>query len=273
MKYIILIFLIFYSTISSAKVTLEKLDEYDKFHRQYVLLYLSESIEKGDVQSFQDAIDTINKEGLHLKYDSVIMRDSRGGNVESAKKISRIIRKNKLSTAVPRNRYCNSACLYVFIGGICRMGLGEIGIHRGFSPYDFQRRITLDEARHTTDKLYNDDIKFFEEMNARSSLVSMSNQVPNWTIKYLSHDEKLQYGFYSTIEEYEAERIQEVTMNTGRSKDELMTSLEVRYYELNNTKPINKLKQFFMDKLGFEFKKEDPIYPRCSEQLFLTDAH
>ncbi len=271
MKYIILIFLIFHSTISFAKVTLEKLDEYDKFHRQYALLYLSESIEKEDAQSFQDAIDTINKEGLHLKYDSVIMRDSRGGNVVTAKKISRIIRKNKLSTAVPRNRYCNSACLYVFIGGICRMGLGQIGIHRGFSPYDFQRRITLDEARTTTDKLYNDDIKFFEEMNARSSMISMSNQVPNWTIKYLSHDEKLQYGFYSTIEEYEAERIQEVAMNTGKSKDELMKSLEDRYYELNYTKPINKLKQFFMDKLGFEFKKEDPLYPRCSEQLFLTD--
>ena len=265
--------LLFLSNSSFSKVTLEKLDEYDKFHRQYALLYLSESIEKEDAESFQDAIDTINKEGLHVKYDSVIMRDSLGGNVVTAKKISRIIRKNKLSTAVPKNRYCNSACLYVFIGGICRMGLGEIGIHRGFSPYDFQRRITLDEARHITDKSYNNDIKFFDEMNARSSLVSMSNQVPNWTIKYLSHDEKLQYGFYSTVEEYEEERIQEVTMNTGKSKDELMTSLRDRYDELNYTKPISKIKQFLMDKFGFVFKKEDPIYPRCSEQLFLTDSY
>jgi len=271
MKLLVIFISLLLSTISFAKVTLEKLDEYDKFHRQYALLYLSESIKKEDVQSFQDAIDTINKEGLHLKYDSVIMRDSSGGNAQSAIKISRIIRKNKLSTLVPRNRYCNSACLYVFIGGICRMGLGEMGIHRAFIPRDFQRRITLDEARYTTDRLYNDDIKFFEEMNARSSLVSIANQVPNWTVKYLSHDEKLQYGFYSTIEEYEMERIQEVAMNTSKSKRELMTSLEDRYYELNYRKPINKLKQFFMDKLGFEFKKEDRIYPRCSEQLFLTD--
>ena len=153
------------------------------------------------------------------------------------------------------------------------MGLGEIGIHRGFSAYNFQRRITLDEARKITDESYNNDIKFFDEMNARSSIVSMSNQVPNWTIKYLSHDEKLQYGFYSTIEEYELERLEEVTMNTGKSKDELMTQLVDRYNELNYPKPISKLKQFFMDKLGFEFKKEDPIYPRCSEQLFLTDSY
>ena len=273
MKIFILFFTLFLTNISFAKVTLEKLNDYDKFHRQYALLYISESIVKEDAKAFQDAIDKINTERLHVKYDSVIMRDSRGGNVESAKKISRIIRKNKLSTVVPKNRYCNSACLYVFIGGICRMGLGQIGIHRGFSPYDFQRRITLDEATKITDKLYNEDIQFFDEMNARSSMVSMSSQVPNWTIKYLSHDEKLQYGFYSTIEEYEEERIQEVTMNTGKSKDELMTSLEDRYYELNYTKPINKLKQFFMDKLGFEFKKEDPIYPRCSEQLFLSDSY
>jgi len=273
LKFLLLIFLVFFSNISLADVTLKKLDEYDKFHRQYVLLYLSESIEVEDAKVFQEAIDKINTEGLHVKYDSVVINNSNGGNVVAAKKISRIIRKNKLSTWVPKDKYCSSACLYVFIGGICRMGQGKIGVHRGFSPYSYQRRRSLEEVKDTTDSSFNDDVKFFDEMNTRSSLVSILNQVPYWTMKVLSHDEKLQYGFYSTIEEYELERLEEVAMNSGRSKDDLMTSLVDRYNEINPTKPVNKIKQLLTYLFDIQFKSDNPKYLKCSEQLFLTSAH
>jgi hypothetical protein len=270
---LLFILLLFFTSISFAKVTLEKLDEYDKFHRQYALLYLSESIEVEDAKAFQEAIDKINTEGLHVKYDSVVINNSNGGNVVAAKKISRIIRKNKLSTWIPKDKYCSSACLLVFIGGICRMGQGEIGVHRGFSPYSYQRRRSLEAVKDTTDSSYNDDVKFFEEMNTRSSLVSILNQVPYWTMKVLSHDEKLQYGFYSTIEEYELERLEEVAMNTGKSKDDLMTSLVDRYYELNPTKPVNRIKQLLTYLFDIQFRKDNPKYLKCSEQLFLTDSY
>ena len=241
MRNIVLIFLLFFSSISFGKVTLEKLNEFDKFHRQYAQLYLSESIGKEDAQTFQDAIDKINTEALHVKYDSVIMNNSIGGNVQTAIKISRIIRKNKLSTWIPKDKYCNSACLYVFVGGICRMGQGQIGIHRGFSPYSFQRIRSFKEVRKSTDSSFNDDINFFDEMNTRTSIVAIINQIPYWTMKVMSHDEKLEYGFYSTIEEYELERLEEVAMNTGKSKDDLMTSLSDRYHELNSKKIIQNI--------------------------------
>lgn len=273
MKLLIIFISLFLTNSSFAKVTLEKLNEYDKFHRQYAQLYLSESIEKEDAQTFQDAIDTIKKEGLHVKYDSVIINNSIGGNVLTAIKMSRIIRKNKLSTWIPKDKYCNSACLYVFVGGICRMGQGQIGIHRGFSAYNFNRSRTLEDVRKYTDSSFNDDIKFFEEMNTRTSIVSIYNQIPYWSIKVLSHNEKLEYGFYSTIEEYELERIEEVAMNTGKSKDDLMTSLSDRYDELNPTKPVNRIKQFLTYLFDIQFKKEDPKYLKCSEQLFLTDSY
>jgi hypothetical protein len=95
------------------------------------------------------------------------MNNSIGGNVQTAIKISRIIRKNKLSTWIPKDKYCSSACLYVFVGGICRMGQGKIGIHRGFSPYSFQRTRSFEEVRKSTDSSFNDDIVFFDEMNTR----------------------------------------------------------------------------------------------------------
>ncbi len=270
---LLFILLLFFTSNSFAKVTLEKLDEYDKFHRQYALLYLSESIEKEDAQTFQDAIDKINTESLHVKYDSVIMNNSIGGNIETAKKISRIIRKNKLSTWIPKDKYCSSACLYVFVGGICRMGQGEIKIHRGFSPYSYQRTRSFEEVRKSTDSSFNSDINFFDEMNTRTSIVSIINQIPYWKMKILSHDEKLEYGFYSTIEEYELDRLEEVAMNTGKSKDDLMTSLVDRYHELNPIKPVNKIKKLLTYLFDIQFKKDNPKYLKCSEQLFLMDAY
>jgi hypothetical protein len=273
MRYTVLIFLLFFSNISFAKVTLEKLNEYDKFHRQYAVLSISDEIVLDDAQAFQDAMNTINTEGLHVKYDSVIINNSLGGIIETAKKISRIIRKNKLSTWIPKDKYCKSACLYVFVGGICRMGQGKIGIHRGFSPYSFQRTRSFEEVRKSTDSSFNDDIVFFEEMNTRTSIISIINQIPYWTMRVMSHDEKLEYGFYSTIEEYELERLEEVAMNTGKSKDDLMTSLVDRYHEINPTKPVNKIKQLLTYLFDIQFKKDNPKYLKCSEQLFLTDAH
>ena len=273
MKYLTFIFLLLLSSFSFAKVTLEKLNEYDKFHRQYAVLSISDEIVLDDAKAFQDAMNTINTEGLHVKYDSVIIDNSIGGNIVTAKSISRIIRKNKLSTWVPKDKYCTSACLFVFVGGICRMGQGKIGIHRGFSPYSFNRRRTLEDVRNSSDSSFNNDIKFFEEMNTRTSIVSIYNQIPYWTMKVLTHNEKLEYGFYSTIEEYELERIEEVSMNTGKSKDELMASLVDRYYEINPTKPVNKLKQLLTYLFDIQFIKDNPKFLKCSEQLFLTDAH
>ena len=78
MRFLISIVALLFTSISFAKVTLLKLDEYDKFHRQYAMLYLSESIEKEDAQAFQEAIDKINMEGLHIKYDSVVINNSNG---------------------------------------------------------------------------------------------------------------------------------------------------------------------------------------------------
>jgi hypothetical protein len=48
LKFLLLTLLVIFTNISYADVTLKKLNEYDKFHRQYAQLYLSESIEKED---------------------------------------------------------------------------------------------------------------------------------------------------------------------------------------------------------------------------------
>ena len=98
------ILFLFFSNISFAKVTLEKLDEYDKFHRQYAVLSISNEITPEDAKAFQDAMNVINLENLHVKYDSVVLDNSAGGNIVTANKIGKIIREYKLSTWVPKDK-------------------------------------------------------------------------------------------------------------------------------------------------------------------------
>ena len=256
-----------------AKVTLEKLDEYDKFHRQYAVLSISNEITPEDAKAFQDAMNVITLENLHVKYDSVVLDNSAGGNIVTANKIGKIIREYKLSTWVPKDKYCSSACVNVFIGGICRMGQGRISIHRSFSAYEFKEKRSLERVQRSLDKYYKEDADYLLEMDVRPSLGANANEIPYWTSKVLTHTEKLDYGFYSTVESYELHRMEEVAMNTGKSKDDLMASLVNRYHEINPTKPPSKLKQFLTNKFGIAFKKDDPKYLRCSEQLFLTDSY
>ena len=118
MKTLTLFLLLLFASNAFADVTLKKLMEYDKFHRRYAVLSISNEIVHEDARTFQDAMNTIYLENLHVKYDSVVLDNSAGGNVVTAKKISRIIRKNKLATWVPKDKYCNSIplliCGYIF---------------------------------------------------------------------------------------------------------------------------------------------------------------
>jgi len=58
--------------------------------------------------------------------------DSDGGDILAAMRIGRLIRKLEGRTTVAARAKCHSACALIFIAGIERTGLGEIGLHR---PY------------------------------------------------------------------------------------------------------------------------------------------
>lgn len=265
----LLVLVSFFSLNLNAEVVLDKLDEYDKFHRQYAKLYVTDSIEKEDVKAFQDALKKVKDEGLHIKHDSVILYNNKGGYVLPAREIGKLVRNNKLSTWVPRNSFCRSACVEILVAGICRMALGDVEVHRAFSSYEFKREVNDNEIERSR----KDERKYFLEMDMPPTFIPNTEEIPHWTIKRLTHDEKLLYGLYSTVEYYELNRMEEVAMYTSKSKKELMEILHQRYIELNYTKPTNMIKEFLSEKFGIEFKKEDPKYPRCSEQLFLTDSN
>lgn len=60
----------------------------------------------------------------------VVALNSPGGSVDSALKVANEIHKRGLTTFVPRDMGCYSACAYIFFAGIDRQAEGELGVHQ-----------------------------------------------------------------------------------------------------------------------------------------------
>jgi hypothetical protein len=62
--------------------------------------------------------------------------DSAGGDMLAAMRIGRLVRKLNGRTVVPARAKCHSACALIFIAGVERTNLGEIGLHRPYLNSD-----------------------------------------------------------------------------------------------------------------------------------------
>jgi hypothetical protein len=60
----------------------------------------------------------------------VVALNSPGGSVDSALRMAYEIRKRGLTTFVPRDMGCYSACAYIFLAGSDRQAEGELGVHQ-----------------------------------------------------------------------------------------------------------------------------------------------
>lgn len=60
----------------------------------------------------------------------IVALNSPGGSVDSALKVANEIHKRGLTTFVPRDMGCYSACAYIFFAGIDRQAEGELGVHQ-----------------------------------------------------------------------------------------------------------------------------------------------
>lgn len=77
----------------------------------------------GAVQDFRKALKARPKAKL------LVLRSS-GGYVDVALDVAAAVKSRGLSTAVPSNMHCYSACAYVFFAGRDHVVTGKLGVHR-----------------------------------------------------------------------------------------------------------------------------------------------
>jgi hypothetical protein len=116
--------------------------------------------------------------------------DSEGGNVWEALSFARFIREHNLAYVIMQvddGSKCYSSCVFMLAGGIQRMVLGEIGIHR---PYFTDLR--MHQAGY--DGLFVQLRDFLASVNISDRLASDMWIVPSDKLQVLTDDEVKHYG-------------------------------------------------------------------------------
>ena len=96
--------------------------------------------------------------------------DSPGGDVGAGMRIGRWIRENQAPTSVELNKACYSTCALIFIAGVERYALGEIGLHR---PYLAGAPQARQEISALVSALRDDIRAYVTEMGVRPEFASV----------------------------------------------------------------------------------------------------
>jgi len=235
---------------ASAQVFFERQGTYDENGKQFALLMVIGSIEIGEEKDLARHLATLKRERLRLVDDSVVL-NSWGGNRAAAFKMGREIRKQGLATLVREDAQCESACVWLLVGGVCRAAMGFVGVHRVMhaDPLDGPRLEALLASGGRDLKRY------LAEMDVPAELAQVARHTPIWSVTYLSTVRKRVYGLFTTLPAEQERRIAAYVKRTGESKQEVLKKLKAREIALNTDLP----------------EDVDYVPVPCSEQMLLVE--
>ena len=145
------VLLCFLSGAARADVFFERQNSVDESGRGYAVLMVLAEMTVADAKDFERHLKTIRKENLRLVDDSVWLK-SVGGKRLAGFEIGRMIRRSHLATLVYEGDECDSACVWVLVGGVCRAAIGHVGLHRVVFPEpQYRRDLERDMAKRDQD--------------------------------------------------------------------------------------------------------------------------
>jgi hypothetical protein len=245
----LMVLLSFLSGVARADVFFERQNSVDESGRGYAVLMVLAEMTVADTKDFERHLKTIRKENLRLVDDSVWLK-SVGGKRLAGFEIGRMIRRSHLATMVHEGDECDSACVWVLVGGVCRAAIGHVGLHRVvFSEPQYRRDLERDMAKRDQELK-----RYLMEMDVPLELWTIAHNTPSWGVSYLSDIRKRIYGLYTTLPAEQERRIAAYVRQTGESKQDVWKQLRTRELTLNSN------------------REDDADYQPvpCSEQLLLT---
>ena len=178
-------------------------------------IYFEGQILVGDSQKLEKELISIDKKCNSYKGSlPTVLLDSKGGDIEEAINVGRLIRKYEYTTNIhPMESFqnvkygCYSSCVIAFIGGTYRSSeLGVLGIHR---PYfsNIDSKSTVKKIREQRENL-NKKLKFYlNEMDVSAQLLEDMLAIPPEQMKILTSEEKRMYRLDGQDANYEEFRI------------------------------------------------------------------
>ena len=139
---------------------------------------------------------------ISIRDTKEIWFSSPGGDIFEAMRIGRTIRNNMLSTKVPIDSYCNSACVLAFVGGVERIPVGPIGIHSFYSK-DIAGTADYGQASKKYNAISLQVEKYFRDMRIPVALLDRMKIIPHYSKETLTFEELKMYGIFGWDPVYE----------------------------------------------------------------------
>lgn len=194
-RHLIVVALVAVSFNSSATVTLEKYKDTSE-----VTIRIHHQIIEEDLVEFKNALESIEKEKKVLHMNAVQL-NSMGGHGSIGRKIGTIIREKKLYTYVGPKSICESACVFILMGGVVRYPFGEVGVHRT----TYGRGVEVDDT--LTEAFVRIDIRNVKEyssaMGFTQALTEAILNTESWKIRTINDVEKREWQVFGTDRAYE----------------------------------------------------------------------
>ena len=194
-RHLIVVALVAVSFNSSATVTLEKYKDTSE-----VTIRIHHQIIEEDLIEFKNALDTIEREKKVLHMNAVQL-NSMGGHGSIGRKIGTIIREKKLYTYVGPKSICESACVFILMGGVVRYPFGELGVHRT----TYTLGVDVDDS--LTESFVRMDIKTVKDYSAAMGMtVALTEAILNtesWKIRKINEVEKREWQVFGADRAYE----------------------------------------------------------------------
>jgi len=192
--------------------------------------------------------------------------DSRGGDVGTALKIGRFLRKRKATVFVIRDQICYSACIFVLAGATSRMMTsGKIGIHRPYEPNDKTTSAAVQKTKYK--KLGRLVKAYLSEMNVKPQLYDDMLYISPHEVRLLSEKELEGYGLTSK-DPFEAEAdLAREAKKLGISNQELIKR-KARISARIDDECISKFK--IAKDIGADVSYESPAWDKsiqCSDDI------
>jgi len=142
-----------------------------------VLNRIIDNLNSNESKNWKDCGDSIRK---------TIILNSKGGDLDESIIMGRIIRKNQMEVIVPGGSgECLSACVYMLSGGVERVILGSVGVHRSYFVA-LNSDVSIGGIRARRDNISKKVRDYLNEMDISLSLIDYIESTPPESIRILS---------------------------------------------------------------------------------------
>ena len=165
-----------------------------------VTVYMEGPIETGDADKLLQVIGHLEQSfgqefgHAHMRVGKLQL-NSRGGDLEEAVRIGRIVRARLMSTQVPTDSECYSSCVISLIGGVFRGALGKTGIH-SFSSAAIKGSSDYSDASTKFDAVAKLLREYVAEMRIPESFVDEMLLTRHDKLRLLTRAERERFGLY-----------------------------------------------------------------------------